>query len=311
MRGVSVVVPVYESEQSLAALVGELFDRLPAISEHHEIILVDDGSSDASWTTIERLARERPDVRGLKLMRNYGQHNALLAGIRAARYDTIVTMDDDLQHPPAEVSKLLARLDEGFDVVYGVPAQQQHGLLRDLASFMTKLALQGTMGADNARNTSAFRAFRTELRQASAAYAGPFVSIDVLLTWGTRLFSHVVVRHEPRRLGTSKYTVRKLITHALNMMTGFSTLPLQLASILGFAFTLFGVALFGYVLINYFFLGGSVPGFTFIVSVIALFSGAQLFAIGVIGEYLARVHFRLMDKPPYAVRRDTASGVPR
>ena len=310
MRGVSVVVPVYESEQSLAALVGELCERLPTIAEHHEIILVDDGSSDGSWAAIEGLARDRPGVRGLKLMRNYGQHNALLAGIRAARYERIVTMDDDLQHPPAEVSKLLTKLDEGFDVVYGVPAEQQHGLLRDLASFMTKLALQGTMGADNARNISAFRAFRTELREASAAYAGPFVSIDVLLTWGTRLFSRVVVRHEPRRVGTSNYTVRKLITHALNMVTGFSTLPLQLASILGFTFTLFGVALFGFVIINYFVLGGSVPGFTFIVSVIALFSGAQLFAIGVIGEYLARVHFRLMDKPPYAVRRDTASRPP-
>jgi undecaprenyl-phosphate 4-deoxy-4-formamido-L-arabinose transferase len=218
-----------------------------------------------------------------------------------------VTLDDDLQHPPAEVAKLLQKLDEGFDVVYGVPAQQRHGLLRDVASYMTKVALQGAMGADNARNISAFRAFRAELRDAFAAFAGPFVSIDVLLTWATRSFSRVVVRHEPRTLGVSNYTVRKLITHALNMITGFSVLPLQLSSVMGFAFTLFGFGLFIYALVNYFILGGRVPGFTFIISVVALFSGAQLFAIGVIGEYLARVHFRLMDKPPYAVRRDTAA----
>jgi undecaprenyl-phosphate 4-deoxy-4-formamido-L-arabinose transferase len=307
MRSLSVVVPVYNSEQSLEALVEQLHEHLPGLASTFEILLVNDGSADGSWAVIERLAARFPAVRGLNLMRNYGQHNALLAGIRAVKNEIIVTLDDDLQHPPAEVAKLLQKLDEGFDVVYGVPAQQRHGLLRDVASYMTKVALQGAMGADNARNISAFRAFRAELRDAFAAFAGPFVSIDVLLTWATRSFSRVVVRHEPRTLGVSNYTVRKLITHALNMITGFSVLPLQLSSVMGFAFTLFGFGLFIYALVNYFILGGRVPGFTFIISVVALFSGAQLFAIGVIGEYLARVHFRLMDKPPYAVRRDTAA----
>lgn len=307
MRSLSVVVPVYNSEQSLEALVEQLHEHLPALASTFEILLVNDGSADGSWALIERLSARFPAVRGLNLMRNYGQHNALLAGIRAVRNEIVVTLDDDLQHPPAEVAKLLQKLDEGFDVVYGVPEQQRHGLLRDLASYMTKVALQGAMGADNARHISAFRVFRAQLRDAFAAFAGPFVSIDVLLTWATRSFSRVVVRHEPRRLGVSNYTVRKLITHALNMITGFSVLPLQLASVMGFAFTLFGLGLFLYVLVNYFIIGGRVPGFTFITSVVALFSGAQLFAIGVIGEYLARVHFRLMDKPPYAVRRDTAA----
>jgi undecaprenyl-phosphate 4-deoxy-4-formamido-L-arabinose transferase len=307
MRSLSVVVPVYNSEQSLEALVEQLHEHLPGLASTFEILLVNDGSADGSWAVIERLAARFPAVRGLNLMRNYGQHNALLAGIRAVKNEIVVTLDDDLQHPPAEVAKLLQKLDEGFDVVYGVPAQQRHGLLRDVASYMTKVALQGAMGADNARNISAFRAFRAELRDAFAAFAGPFVSIDVLLTWATRSFSRVVVRHEPRTLGVSNYTVRKLITHALNMITGFSVLPLQLSSVMGFAFTLFGFGLFIYALVNYFILGGRVPGFTFIISVVALFSGAQLFAIGVIGEYLARVHFRLMDKPPYAVRRDTAA----
>ena len=115
-------------------------------------------------------------------MRNYGQHNALLCGIRAARFETIVTMDDDLEHPPEEIFKLLAKLDEGFDVVYGFPEQQQHGLLRDLASELTKLASQRSMGAETARHVSAFRAFRTRAREAFADYHGPFVSIDVVLT---------------------------------------------------------------------------------------------------------------------------------
>jgi len=236
-------------------------------------------------------------------MRNSGQHNALLAGIRAARHELIVTVDDDLQHPPFEIAKVVHKLAEGYDVVYGVPAAEQHGFFRDLASVATKMVLQHAMGADIARRISAFRAFRTQLRDAFTAYAGSFVSIDVLLTWATTRFSAVTVEHHPRTIGQSAYTLRKLITHALNMMTGFSTLPLQLASWIGFSFTLFGLVVLAYVIGRFALNGGSVPGFPFLASIIAIFSGAQLFALGIIGEYLARAHFRLMDKPAYTIRR--------
>ena len=236
-------------------------------------------------------------------MRNYGQHNALLCGIRAARYDVIVTMDDDLQHPPEEIPKLLAKLAEGYDVVYGAPRELPHGLLRNLASTMTKMALQGAVGAETARRISAFRAFRTELREAFRTFSGPYVSIDVLLTWGTTRFTHVFVRHEPRMIGESNYTFRKLLTHALNMMTGFSTLPLQVASLIGFAIMVFGVFILALVVVRYLVDNSGAAGFPFLASIIALFSGAQLFALGVIGEYLARMHFRLMDRPSYTIRR--------
>jgi glycosyltransferase involved in cell wall biosynthesis len=243
----------------------------------------------------------------LNLMRNYGQHNALLAGIRRAENEIAVTLDDDLQNPPEEVPRLLAKIAEGYDVVYGVPEREQHGFLRDLASQITKLALQNAMGAETARKISAFRAFRTELREAFRDYRGSFVSIDVLLTWGTTRFTATIVRHEPRTLGVSNYTLRKLINHALNMVTGFSTLPLQLASLIGFAFTLVGLLVLVFVIGRYLVFGGGVPGFPFLASIIAVFSGAQLFALGIIGEYLARVHFRMMDKPSYTVREDTIS----
>ena len=235
-------------------------------------------------------------------MRNYGQHNALLCGIRVVRYDVVITMDDDLQHPPEEIPKLLAKLAEGYDVVYGTPEHEQHGFGRDFASWISKIALQNVMGAEIARKISAFRAFRAEVAKAFAHYAGAFVSIDVLLTWGTNRFCLTPVRHEPRKEGTSGYTFRKLVTHAMNMMTGFTTLPLQFASMVGFIFTLFGVAILAYVVGRFLWLGGSVPGFPFLASIIALFSGAQLFALGIIGEYLARMHFRMMDRPAYVVR---------
>ena len=234
-------------------------------------------------------------------MRNYGQHNALLCGIRAAKYDLVVTMDDDLQHPPEEIPRLLARLEEGFDVVYGAPKTEQNGLMRALASRITRLALRAAIGSEVAKNVSAFRAFRTQLREAFASYESPFVSIDVLLTWATTRFGATTVVFQPRKSGSSNYTFTKLVRHALDMMTGFSSAPLQIASLIGFTCTLFGLGVFIYVFARYC-LEGSVPGFPFLASIIAIFSGAQLFALGVIGEYLARMHFRSMKRPAYVVR---------
>ena len=302
---ISAVVPVYRSAPILPELYQRLTDALGPIVDRYEIILVEDNGGDDSWEVIQRLAERDRHVRGIRMSRNYGQHNALLCGIRAAKYGVIVTLDDDLQNPPEEIAKLIAVLGDGADVVYGTPANEQHGFLRDQGSRITKLALQSAMGAETARNVSAFRVFRTRIRDAFATYRGPYVSIDVLLTWGTTRFSHVSVRHEPRRVGASNYTVRKLVTHAFNMMTGFSTLPLQIASLIGFLFTLFGFGILVFVLISYLANGSAVPGFAFLASLIAIFSGAQLFALGIIGEYLARMHFRAMDRPTYLVQEVT------
>jgi len=298
----SVVVPVYNSELSLPTLIERLKPVLASICNDHEVIFVNDASRDGSWQVIQRLCAERSWVRGIDLMRNYGQHNALLCGIRAARFDTVITMDDDLQHPPEEIPKLLVKLAEGFDVVYGYPKQEQHGLLRDLASMMTKLALRKSMGAETARHLSAFRAFRTRAREAFADFHSPFVSIDVVLTWATTRFSAVQVRHEPRTLGASNYTFGKLFTHAMNMMTGYSVLPLQMANLLGFFCTLLGGAMLLFVVGRWVLFGTTVPGFTWLASSIPLFSGAQLLVLGIIGEYLARIHFRMMERPTYTVR---------
>lgn len=183
------------------------------------MILVNDGSRDQSWQVVEKLAAEFLWVRGFNMMRNYGQHNALLCGIRAARFSTIITIDDDLQYPPEEIPLLLSKLNEGFDVVYGSPQKQQHGFLRDMASLTTKLMLQNAMGEENARNISAFRALRTDLRRAFADYRSSFVLLDVLLTWGSTRFASMRVRYEPRPYGTFNYTLRKLLLHAVTLLT--------------------------------------------------------------------------------------------
>lgn len=307
-HSISVVTPVYNGEASVAELCRRLSEVLPQIATDYEIILINDGSRDRSWERISELSSSSANVRGLNLMRNYGQHNALLCGIRAAKYDVIVTMDDDLQHPPEEIPRLLERLDEGFDVVYGAPKEERHNFMRALASRITRLALGSAIGMNLAKNVSAFRVFRTQLRDAFAEYQTPFVSVDVLLTWATTRFTALPVAFQPRYSGSSTYTFTKLVRHALDMMTGFSTAPLQLASLIGFACTLFGLAVFLYVFTRYCF-EGSVPGFPFLASIIAIFSGAQLFALGVIGEYLARIHFRTMNRPVYVVR--SVSGEPK
>ncbi len=300
----TVIIPVFRAELTLDTLYHRLVAVLTPLVPAFELILVEDCGGDASWSIIQTLAQRDNRVRGVRLGRNYGQHNALLCGVRLARGDAIITLDDDLQNPPEEIPRLLEKLADA-DVVYGTPRQETHGLLRDLASQITKWVLQGAMGADTAGKISAFRAFRTQLRDAFANFCSPTVNLDVLLTWGTHRFTAVVVHQDPRTQGVSGYTMTKLMRHAINLMTGFSTLPLQLASLVGFIFAAFGFLVLLYVLGRYWLVGSSVPGFPFLASIIAIFSGAQLFALGIIGEYLARIHFRSMDRPPYTVQDQT------
>jgi glycosyltransferase involved in cell wall biosynthesis len=296
------VIPVYRSERILPELYRQLIAALEQIASPFEIIFVEDGGGDRSWPVIEDLARDDHRLRGIRMSRNYGQHNAFLCGIRAAQHEIIVTMDDDLQHPVSEIAPMLAALTPEHDVVYGSPHTEQHGILRNVASRLTKIALTSAMGAETARNVSAFRAaFRRRPREGFRDYRSPYVSIDVLLTWTTSRFTAIKVRHEPRAEGQSGYTVQKLVRHAFKPMTGFSTLPLQIASFAGFAVTLFGVLVLAPMLLHYMIYGQVVPDCAFLASIIAILSGAQLFALDIFGEYPARMHFRTMARPPYVI----------
>lgn len=303
VEGLSVVIPVYNGVGTLEELVQRLAKVLPSLSQNYEVLLVNDGSPDGSWESICQLSRRYPWIRGINLMRNYGQHNATLCGIRAASGTVIVTLDDDLQHPPEEIHKLLAKLSEGYDVVYGTPEKLPHSWWRNAFSVFTKRSLAYVMGVRNIRDISAFRAFRSQLKQAFEDFQNPNVVVDVLLSWGTNRFTSVQVNEAPRQVGHSNYNFFKLSQYALMIVTAFSTAPLRFTSMVGFLFTFFGLAIFIYVLAVYFLLG-SIPGFPFLASIIALFSGMQMFALGIIGEYLARVFDRSIDRPAYVVRKE-------
>ena len=298
---VSVVVPVFGADadlQDLAARVRGVLDRLVRT---WELIFVNDGSPPGTWDRIAALAKSDPNIRGIDLLRNFGQHNALLAGIRASSGDLVVTMDDDLQHPPEEIPRLIKALGDD-DVVYGTPLERVRGRTRDLAAVLSKLALGTVLGPRHARNVAAYRVFRGSLREAFAGYDNPAVSIDVLLSWATSRIGAVGVRYEPRRRGRSGYSAWRLLSLTFNMVTGFSVWPLRASSLIGVAFAAFGVLALGFVLFRYLTAGVAVPGFAFLASAISIFAGAQLFSLGIMGEYLARIYFRTMHKPPYLVR---------
>jgi glycosyltransferase involved in cell wall biosynthesis len=300
--GVTIVVPTYKSPTTLTELVERT--ELLGLSAF-EIIIVDDGNNDATWEQIGLLSQTKKSVVGLRLGRNFGQHSALLAGVRKAKYSQIVTIDDDLQNPPEEIPNLLAKLVNGVDVVYGVSTQVRQNVWRRFTSRTAKAIFAKVLGFESAISISSFRAFRTQLREGFAGELGPHVSLDALLTWSTSRFSTLEVEHHARRVGKSNYSFTKLVRFMLDTATSYSTRPLRLATTIGFITTLFGLLLLVWVVGNAIFIGDSVPGFPFLAASIAVFSGVQLVVLGILGEYLGKIHFRAMNKPTFSVSETT------
>lgn len=298
---VSVVIPCYQSSQTLPPLVEQLLGALRTATDVFEILLVVDGSVDGTWEVAHDLAGRHGPVRAIRLSRNYGQHNAIVAGVREARHPVVVTMDDDLQHRPGEVPRLLAALTPDLDLVYGVPVAEEHTFVRSFASRFVKHLIARGLGITSATSISAFRAFRTRLRDGFIELTGPHASVDVALSWGTTRIGSVPVEMDARAEGRSNYSFRMLLRHASNMLLGYSTAPLRLVGYLGFVCAALGTVLLGIVLWQYFSGSTTVQGFTTLASMVAVFSGAQMLAIGVLGEYLGRVHINSVGQPTYIV----------
>jgi len=301
--GLSIVVPVFRSEKTLNELVNRITNSISDKSV--EIILIDDASGDGTWTTICSIARQNSMVTGIRLGRNSGQHGALLAGVRAAKFQTVVTLDDDLQNPPEEINKLIDALVPGVDVVYGVSTEVKQNFYRRAGSKLVRKFFASALGFNSAVSMSSFRTFRTVLREGFNTALGPNVSLDALLTWSTTRFTVVEVKHDERKVGDSHYTFRKLVRFMIDMATGYSALPLRLASALGFLTISFGAVLLVYVIGRPIITGERVQGFPMLASTIIIFSGVQIFLLGILGEYIGRMHFRVMNKPTYMVAETT------
>ncbi|WP_431843518.1 glycosyltransferase [Calidifontibacter indicus] len=306
---ISVVIPCYRSRATIRELVERLVEQLPTLATEFEVILVVDGSPDDTYAIAHQLETEHPGVvHAVLLRRNFGQHNALLAGLSRAAYPITVTMDDDLQHRPDQLATLLAPLDDQFvDLVYGVAVEEEHGFARSFASRTVKAGL-AMAGVPNARNVSAFRAFRTELREGFADVSDPFASLDVLVSWTTTSIVAVPVAMDERAEGRSGYTFKALVRHALNMITGYGTLPLRLVTWLGWTTSVLGCVLLVVVIAQYLFGRIAVAGFTTLVSLLAILSGVIMLSLGILGEYIGRLHFRSMNRPMFVVKVDGTAG---
>jgi len=303
MKSISIVIPCYHCEESIKELSEEILQTFEGTDTKWEAILVNDGSTDTTWEKISKLAKKYDWVTGINLSRNFGQHNALYAGILAAKNEFIITMDDDLQHSPADIIHLMTSIENEYDLVYAVPEQEQQGKFRNMASIATKYLLAKTLNIPRASDTSAFRIFDSQLIDAFKHHIGPFVDIDAILAWGTKKVGVVTIQFHKRKYGQSNYNVLSLISHTIKMIESYSQVPLRISSIMGIIFFLFGTILLIRVLSNYYIYGAVVEGFTFLAVIIIIFSGIQLFAIGVIGEYIGRLHQRSMGKPVFLVRQ--------
>ena len=302
---ISVVIPVYRSAKILPTLIEQLGEVLAQHVSTYEVILVDDASPDDTWGRIKTICASNPSVKAIGLRMNAGQHNAIIAGLNHAAGDVIVCMDDDLQHSPADVPALYAKIVEGYDVCYTIYENRRHARWKILGSQFNNLVATILLKKPLNLYLSSFKAFHREIKDEIVRYKGPFPYLDGLILATTRNIATVPIVHQPRFEDKTNFSVRKLVRLWLHMATNFSVLPLRIASLLGILFSVAGFSLT--VLVVFVKLFGHdmyIPvGWTSLVMAVLIVGGVQLLAIGVIGEYLGRAYLLLNNQSQFLIRR--------
>jgi polyisoprenyl-phosphate glycosyltransferase len=297
----SVVVPVFNAEATLPGLVERLKTVFQDIERTYELILIDDESSDNSWEVLKRLkAKEPATLKIIKLGRNFGQHNAIMCGFHFCRGEYVITLDDDLQNPPEEIPKLIEKMNEGYAVVYGIYGKKAHSPIKNFGSRMIGWYYRHVFNMSN--RISAFRLISIEIVRQIMNYDKNFTYIDGLISWNTSSIAEVTVQHSARTEGRSGYNVSKILKLSFNMLTNFSAFPIRIVSCLGVIFSAYGFGLGIYFFIKNFVTNIPVTGYASLMVAITIFSGVQLLTIGVIGEYIARVHMNINKKPQYVIK---------
>ncbi len=297
----TIVVPLYNSADTLARLVAEL--TALKISGGHELVLVNDGSPDNTAEIAEQLvAKTDFPITLVKLARNYGEHNAVMAGFHHARGEWVINMDDDLQNPPSEVLKLLEFAEKNkHEVVYSFYGDKQHESWRNLGSWLTNRVADLLLDKPKGLYLSSFRCMSAFVVKEICKYDGPFVYVDGLILQVTQNIGRVQVAHAAREAGRSGYTLTKLVKLWLSMFVNFSTVPLHLATMLGFALAGFGF-LYAIEVIAEHFLYQQPLGWSSMMAALLVFSGTQLLVLGLVGEYLGRLYLTANKKPQFTVR---------
>jgi len=303
---VSIVVPVYGGSAALPELCRRLNQALQSTGLDHEVILVDDRGQPETWGVICAITARYPRVRGLRLGRNFGQHAATICGIAHARGEWIVTMDDDLEHPPESIPTLLAAGDDDHPLVYGTFEKRTHAAYRNLSSELMRRMLKRAF-PDLNEDYCSFRAIHAPLAKQLDCFGFDRPYIDGMLSWLTSSTRSVSVPHEQRQHGESTYTMRKLLSHAANIFVTFSYLPLRIATFGGA--TLAAISFLYLLYVVYGRLSGSIinPGYASLMSVVLFACGIQLLILGVVGEYVGRLMGATFRRPVYVVDCDTSS----
>ena len=285
----SVVVPVYNSEKIIETTTSRIRDFFISCEIDFEIILINDGSRDSSWTVIARLAKKFPEVISINLLKNYGQHNANLCGFKQAKGEYVITMDDDLQNPPEELEKLINKSSEGYDLVIGRFETKQHAFTRRIGSKFVGWLNRKIFNVKDKLVLTNFRIIHRDVidRICQDQIFDPYIPGLVLKYSSNQC--NVLVKHLARADGKSNYTMRKILKLVGNILFNYSSLPLRYAAVLGFLVSSASFVLSFYYLIEALLVGTSVPGWTSLAVLLSFFNGVLILLISIIGEYIIRV----------------------
>jgi len=301
---ISIVIPVYNSATILPKLVekihGEMIKEQRA--EQFELILVNDCSPDQSWSVISELADQYDFIKGISLRRNFGQHNATMAGLNHVSGDIIIIMDDDLQHPPESIGEMIAAISSGYDVCYTHYLNRKHPLWKKLGSQFNDWASAKFLGKPKGLYLSSFKAIRRDVADEVVKYDGPYAYVDGLILDVTRSITSIDIEHQPRHEGEGNYRLLSSISLWMKMATSFSVSPLRFASLMGFALSLLSLIMIGIIVIQKMSDPDMAAGWASLIATILVIGGVQTLCIGMIGEYLGRTYLKLNGKPQFTVR---------
>lgn len=301
----SIVIPVYNSEDILEELINQITSEIRKkinLFEDYEIILVNDKSEDNSWKKIKEIATNQKNVIGINLSKNFGQHNALMAGIKNSKGDFLITMDDDLQHPPNYIIEIINKLKQGFDVCYTKYENNKYSFFKKLGSSINDKVANIVLDKPKNIYLSSYRGIKRSVINELKKFDGPYVYLDGVILNVTSNIGSINIKHNKRLKGNSGYSFKKLFSLWLKVFTNSSIFPLRMASVTGFIVTI--VSLFFAVLLIIFKIRNpEIPqGWTSVATFIFFFSGVQLLALGIIGEYIGRIFINLNQKPQYIIK---------
>ncbi len=298
----SVVIPLYNEAITVEKLHERLSGTLESLGKPYEVIYVDDGSTDGTTEILQGLHKKDPKVKVVVFNRNYGQHAAVVAGFERAAGEVMVTLDGDLQNPPEEIPRLLAKIDEGYDVVGGWRIGRRDSIVRRALSYMINQVTSSIVGVKMKDYGCMLRAYRREVVDRICQCREVSSFIPVLANSFARSVVEIPVGHSPRSSGRSRYTPFRLLRLNFDLLTGFSLLPIQAVSLAGIVVSFAGLGFAVFLGIRRFFVGPEVEGVFTLFAILFFFVGLQILALGLIGEYVGRIYMEVRRRPRYVVR---------